>query len=214
MAHTGRFDHVGGYDDVWELDVWELDVWELDVWELEGMARAAQGACPSEASVRPMSDRLDHDTRLVLERARDAAAGWGETAVASEHLLLGLLADPALVDLFFRLGVTRADVHRAIGLRVHPAALPAIDRDLPLGMDATDALRAALEEADGFGHATIRTGHLLLGLVRESEGVAGRVLEAFGATVDGLRHEVLEYWAETEQDESGEAGDAGEAGAA
>jgi len=58
----------------------------------------------------------------------------------------------------------------------------------------------AIEEVEGFGHAMVRNGHLLLGLIKEPDGVAGRVLESFGATLDGMRHEVLEFFAEIDEE--------------
>ncbi len=148
-----------------------------------------------------MHASFDRDTRRVLERARQEAQRLNHRRVGSEHLLLGLLGDRGMNELLYRLGMTQTDVGEALRAQLVRGRWPALDDPLPFAADASDALEATIEEADGFGHAWARPGHLLLGILKEPDGAGGRVLESFGATVDGMRPEVLEFLIESEEAE-------------
>ena len=152
-----------------------------------------------------MFDRFDHDIELTLDRARGEAARLNDGRVQTEHVLLALLLDPRIADLFYRLGVTPADVRSAIEQRVQRGYGLVLDAMVPPTAEVRDALASAVEEADGFGHERIGNVHLLLGLIKEPNGLAGRVLERTGAMLDGTRHEVLEFIAEYDVEEVGAA---------
>ena len=148
-----------------------------------------------------MHARFDRDTRRIFQRARDEAMRLRHRGVGSEHLLLALLADRSMTDLLYRLGMTQTDVRESVRARIVPGRWPGLDDVVPFAADASEALEATIEEADGFGHAWVRPGHLLIGILKEQDGIGGRVLESFGATVDGMRHEVLEFLIELEEAE-------------
>ena len=152
-----------------------------------------------------MFDRFDHETQLTMERARAEAARLNHGRVHTEHLLLALLSDPLIADLVSRMGMTRSDVISAIEQCVQRGLRLVLEDHVPHTVEARDALDSAVEEADGFGHALVRNAHVLLGLIKEPHGVAGRVLESKGATLDGTRLEVLEFLAEYDLEEVGAA---------
>ena len=143
-----------------------------------------------------MMQRFELEAKMVVTRARDQAMRLNHDEVRSEHILLALLADRGIRDLLIRMGLTRADVRTALELRVTRGPRLVIDDIDVATPEVREVCAATLEEVDGFGHSMARSGHLLLGLVKVHEGVAGQVLEELGATVDGARHEVLEHFAE------------------
>lgn len=110
-------------------------------------------------------------------------------------MLLALLRDHRIPELLVRMGVTIYDVRGALEQQ--------LARSAQLGDDTHpeelgDVIASSLEEVSGFGHHGMRIWHLLLGLMKVDDSVAGRALESLGAGVDGARHEVLEFVAETD----------------
>ena len=144
-------------------------------------------------------DRFDCEASRTLERAREEALQLNHGCVGSEHVLLGLLGDPHVVELLMRMGITATDVRASVCGRVARGARPVFDDVLPYSAHAREVFYCTLEESDGFGHTSARNPHLLLGLVKEPEGLGGRVLEEFGGNLDGMRHEVLEFLVELDE---------------
>ena len=142
--------------------------------------------------------RLSPKTASSLVRARREAGRLNHPSVASEHLLLALLADAEVLDLLHRLGITGTDLVSAIRAQVVPGSVLSLDGPPQLAPEVEEVLAATYEEVAGLGHRVVEPGHLLLGLVKESEGLGGRLLEKLGATLDGMRHEVLEFFAEVD----------------
>ena len=138
-----------------------------------------------------MLERFDSAGRLVLIRAQAEARRFGRRAVGSEHLLLGLLEEPSAASLLFDTGITIDEVRFTVE-QIAQRGVPTLDEGLPFDDEALDVFDAAAEEADGFGHEVVGGAHLLLGLIKEPFGLGGRVLEAHGAALDGMRHEALE----------------------
>lgn len=152
-----------------------------------------------------MRDRFDVEAKLVLDRAREEAIRFNHEQIRTEHILLALLSDARIRDLLFRLGMTRTDVRSAIEREVVRGPRLVID-DVEVSTDEVrDVIDCTIEEVDGFGHTMVRSGHLLLGLMKTQDTVGGRVLEGFGTTLDGARHEVLEYLADLDAEEPGAA---------
>ncbi len=116
-------------------------------------------------------------------------------------MLLALLGDFRTADVVSRLGVTKADVAEVIDDRARHDMHQVLDGVVQDTHEARGVFELAIEEADGFGHLRVRNAHLLLGLFRYADGLASRVLASTGATLDGARHEVLEFLAEDDLDE-------------
>ena len=155
----------------------------------------------------PFTGRL----RRALTLARDVAMERGHGWVGTEHLLLGLLGEArnlgvaVLEALEVELAELRAAVDSLIEESVEgaggdesegEAATVAAERrprrrELRLTPRAESALRLAQQEALKLGHNYVGCEHLLLGLVEEPEGIAGRALRVSGAEATAVRNEVL-----------------------
>jgi Clp amino terminal domain, pathogenicity island component len=138
-----------------------------------------------------MFERFTDKARQTVVLAQDEARRLGHPEVGTEHLLLGLLAVPegagarALVALGIPLGDLRAEVEERIG-----RGEGAPGGHLPFVPENKRVLELSLREALQLGHNYIGTEHILLGLVREGDGGAARVLAGRGADLAAVRQEV------------------------
>lgn len=139
-------------------------------------------------------DRFDKFTdraRNVLNLAQDEARKLNHNYVGTEHLLLGLLGDEhslaarVLQDMKVDLNKIRVVVRFII----YRGDRPAIN-DVGLTPRAKRVIELSIDEAHRLGHHYIGTEHLLLGMVREGEGIAAGVLESVGISLDRARTEV------------------------
>src|SRR4051794_1561504 len=134
------------------------------------------------------TDRARHSVVLAQEEARRL----GHTYIGTEHLLLGLireadgLAAQALTSLGIGLENVRAEVVEIIGEGSDPPT-----GHIPFTPRSKKVLELSLREALQLGDNFIGTEHILLGLVREGEGVAAQVLVARGADLDRVRATVM-----------------------
>jgi hypothetical protein len=147
-----------------------------------------------------MFQRFTDRARLAVHLAQEEARLLNHNYVGTEHLLLGLLhegegvAARALESLDISLEGARAQVEEIIGRgQTTPAG------HIPFTPRAKKVLELSLREALQLGHNYIGTEHLLLGLVREGEGVAAQVLTSFDADHARLRERVL--WLLTDEGE-------------
>jgi len=132
--------------------------------------------------------------RASVARAREEAVEMGHNYVGTEHLLLGVLADPAAlsVRVLTELGIPADELRRT----VMEAAGPRSPRE-PSGGDApfTPRSRRVLDLTRGeslrLGHNYVGTEHLLIALAAEKDGAGGRVLREHGVDVDRARNEVV-----------------------
>src|SRR3954452_18101331 len=152
-------------------------------------------------------DRFDKFTdraRKVLTLAQDEAQRFNHNYIGTEHLLLGLVregegvAARVLENMNVELVKVRTAVEFIIGRRDRPVvdvspgrgARPLVG-EVGLTPRAKRVIELAIDEARRLGHNYIGTEHLLLGLVREGEGIAAGVLESLGVNLDKVRHEVI-----------------------
>jgi len=141
-------------------------------------------------------ERFTDKARRVVVLAQEEARILDHNYVGTEHLLLGLIREEegvaarALVSLDISLEDVRSQVRTIIG---EGTAAPA--GHIPFTPRTKKALELALREALQLGHNYIGTEHILLGLVREGEGVAAQVLGELGAEPDRIRGVVIELLA-------------------
>jgi ATP-dependent Clp protease ATP-binding subunit ClpC len=144
------------------------------------------------AIVATVFERFTEAARQVVVLAQEEARSLGHDYIGTEHLLLGLLReeDGLAARVLESLGLTvvevRAEVARTVGESGHVAA-----GQMPFTPRAKKVLELALREAISLGHENIDTEHVLLGIVREGEGVACRILLERGADAEKIRTEVI-----------------------
>ena len=138
-----------------------------------------------------MFERFTERARQVVVLAQDEARLLEHNYIGTEHLLLGLIREEGiaarvLVELDITLEEVRAQVARIIGKGEQAAA-----GQIPFTPRAKRVLELALREGLSLGHVSIGTEHILLGLVRENEGVAARILLDYGAGPETIRRAVI-----------------------
>jgi hypothetical protein len=137
-------------------------------------------------------ERFTNRSRRVLVLAQEEARLLNHAFIGTEHILLGLvregdgLAAQALDALEISLEAVRAKVEETIGMAGSP-----LSGSPPFTPRAKKVLELSLREAMQLGDSYIGTEHLLLGLVREGEGVAATVLVSLGAELGRVRQEVV-----------------------
>ncbi len=140
-----------------------------------------------------MFERFTERARRVVVLAREEARMLNQNYIGTEHLLLGLIlegegvAAKALENLEISLDDVRLQVEKIIG-RGEATSIGHI----PFTPRAKKVLELSLREALQLGHNYIGTEHILLGLIREGEGVAARVLINLGADLEKVRNEVIQ----------------------
>ena len=138
-----------------------------------------------------MFERFTDEARRVLVLAQEEARALAHDFIGTEHLLLGILRHgkgPAPEALNV-VGVTLDGARSRIAQAVQPRGTTAVGSP-PFSSRAKKTLELALREALQLGHNHIRTEHLLLGIIREGEGVGAQTLLAFDVDLSRLRHEV------------------------
>jgi hypothetical protein len=139
-----------------------------------------------------MFERFTDRARQAVVAAQDEARGLGHSYIGTEHLLLGLLGDSqsiagtALTSLGVTLDRTRAEVTTLIG-----TSGDAPSGHIPFTKRSKKVLELSLREALSLGHNYIGTEHILLGIVREGEGVALQVVVRQGVSGEQARERVL-----------------------
>jgi ATP-dependent Clp protease ATP-binding subunit ClpC len=138
-----------------------------------------------------MSDKLDRFTkraRRVLTLAQEEALRLNHNYIGTEHLLLGLVREEngVAVKVLRELGVEPSQVIRAVERTVGRGERPPFGKPT-LAPRTKRVIELAVDEARLMGHHYIGTEHLLLGLVREGEGIAVNVLRGLGINLDRVR---------------------------
>ncbi len=140
-----------------------------------------------------MADRFDKFTeraRRVLTLAQEEAQRFNHNYIGTEHLLLGLVreGDGVAAKVLNNLGVELSKVRSAVEFIIGRGE-KSISGDIGLTPRAKKVIELAVEEARRLNHSYIGTEHLLLGLVREGEGIAFGVLESLGVSLERVRTE-------------------------
>jgi len=156
-------------------------------------------------------ERFTERARQVVVLAQDEARALKHNYIGTEHILLGLLREEeglaarVLESLDITVEEVRAQVARIVGQgdEVTTGQIPFTPR-------AKKVLELALREALSLGHNYIGTEHILLGLVRENEGVAARILLDFDADAEKIRNEIIRMLSGPGRRQQGQGGAPGE----
>jgi ATP-dependent Clp protease ATP-binding subunit ClpC len=138
-------------------------------------------------------ERFTERARRVIILAREEAGRFRHDFVGTEHILLGLIRDgegiatAVLQRLGLKLESVKAEVERA--LAGFPKTLTF--GEVPFTPQAKRVLELSIEEARQLGHNYIGTEHLLLGVMKEGQSIAAKILETLGARLDEVRQETL-----------------------
>jgi ATP-dependent Clp protease ATP-binding subunit ClpC len=143
-----------------------------------------------------MSDRFDKFTeraKKVLVLAQEEAQRFNHNYIGTEHLLLGLVreGEGIAAKVLSNLGVELQKVRSAVEFIIGRGDRMVIG-DISLTPRAKKVIELAVEEARRLNHNYIGTEHLLLGLVREGEGIAAGVLESLGVNLEKVRAQVIQ----------------------
>ena len=133
-----------------------------------------------------MFERYSEAARRVIFFARYEAAAVGSDYVEPEHVLLALLREDSKLRTMIPYAVRqqiRSEIEKAIPIREQLSATV----DLPLSANSKRILAYSAEEAERLGQSRILPEHIGLGLLREPEGLPGRLLAKHGVTVEKLR---------------------------
>ena len=145
-----------------------------------------------------MSKRFTERSQRVVLIAQEEAKRLNHDYVGTEHILLGLIAvgEGVAVQVLSNLGVDLRRVRREVEKIVGTGDSVMLPDEIPFTPRAKNVLDYAEEEAQHMGHSYVGTEHLLLGILREDEGVAARVLENLGLRLGVVREEVLDLLGE------------------
>lgn len=139
-----------------------------------------------------MWQRFTERARKVVFYAQEEAQKFGEGYVSTEHLLLGLVreSDSVAARVLDRLGVSLTKVRSEVEKQLPKGDLRQ-NQDMTLTPRAKRVIDLAYDEARNLNNNYIGTEHLLLGLIREGDGLAGRVLAKLGIELEKARKEVM-----------------------
>jgi len=151
-----------------------------------------------------MFDRFTDRARKVMALARKEAQRFNHDFIGTEHILLGLIQEGSGVaaNVLKNLGVEITKIRNEIEKNVQSGPSMVTMGQLPFTPRAKKVLELSMEEANDLGHNYIGTEHLLLGLLRENDGVAAQVLLDLGLKLEEVRNEVLELLGAEMQQES------------
>ncbi len=140
-----------------------------------------------------MFDRFTERARKVIILAKEEAKRFNHDYIGTEHILLGLIkegesvAAAVLQNLGLSLDTIRLEVEKLV--QFGPSTI--VSGDIPFTPKAKKVIELAMDEARRLGHNYIGTEHLLLGLIKEGEGVASHVLMNVGLDLNKVRAEVI-----------------------
>ncbi|RKY38047.1 MAG: ATP-dependent Clp protease ATP-binding subunit ClpC [Candidatus Omnitrophota bacterium] len=141
-----------------------------------------------------MFNRFTERARKVIILAKEEAKRFNHDYIGTEHLLLGLIreGEGVAATVLKSLGLDLAQVRMEIEKLVHPGPASVMSGDIPFTPQAKKAIELAMDEANSMGHNYIGTEHLLLGLIREGEGVAYQVLTNLGLDLGRVREAIMD----------------------
>ena len=137
-----------------------------------------------------IEEKFSERARRVLSHAREDAQRFNHNYIGTEHILLGLVRETegvaarVLINLNLELVKVRSAVEFIIGRGERPTP-----GEIDLTLRTRKVIELAVDEARRYNDVNIGTEHLLIGLMREGEGVAAGVLESLGVGLEKVREE-------------------------
>jgi len=140
-----------------------------------------------------MFNRFTERARKVVLLAKEEAKRFNHDYIGTEHILLGLIreGEGVAAAVLQKLGLSPEKIRLEVEKLVQPGPATIVSGDIPFTPKAKKVIELAMEEARSLGHNYIGTEHLLLGLIREGEGVASQVLMNLGLDLNRVRNEVI-----------------------
>lgn len=154
-----------------------------------------------------MFQRFTDRARRVVVLSQEEAGRLGHDYLGTEHVLLGLIheGNGVAAKALEALGISSDAVRQRVEeVTVRGEQVPS--GHIPFAEQTKDVLKLALQESRDLGHDYIGTEHILLGLIREGDGVAARVLSALGADLDRTREQVIRLLEEYRREHGQESG--------
>ena len=138
-------------------------------------------------------DRLNDEAKQALRLAQEEAQGFGHNYIGTEHLLLGLVRQEASLaaQVLQSLGVELQKVRTAVEFIIGRGDRLVLG-EIGLTPRSKKVIELAIDEAQRINAKEVGSEHLLLGLVREGEGIAAGVLESLSVNLQRVRHATLE----------------------
>ena len=156
-----------------------------------------------------MFDRFTDRAKKVMNLARQEAQRFNHEYLGTEHILLGLVQEGSGVaaNVLKQMGIDLTKIRDEVEKIVKTGPSMVTMGQLPFTPRAKKVLELSLEEASNLGHNYIGTEHLLLGLIKENEGIAAQVLMNLGVKLEDVREEVLDFLgADSSEDDDDEPG--------
>jgi len=156
-------------------------------------------------------DRFNDRAKRVLALAQDEAIRFNHNYIGTEHLLLGLVSEGEGVAarVLDSLGVELSKVRTAVEFIIGRGDVATSPSEITLSPRTKKVVDLAVDEARKLGHSHVGTEHLLLGLLREGEGIASGVLESLGVSPEKVRDQVIATLGQQHPATRGEAGASG-----
>lgn len=138
-------------------------------------------------------DRFNDRAKRVLALAQDEAIRLNHSYIGTEHVLLALVGEGEGVAarVLDSLGVELSKVRTAVEFIVGRGDSTTSPSEITLSPRTKRVIELAIDEARRLGHSHVGTEHLLLGIVREGEGMASGVLESLGVSLERVRHQII-----------------------
>jgi len=145
-------------------------------------------------------ERFDPGAKRVLALAQDEAVRFNHNYIGTEHLLLGLVCDgdSMAARALNELGIELTKVRTAVEFIIGRGETQTAPSEITLSPRSKKVIELAVDEAQRLGHAQVSSAHLLLGLIREGEGIASGVIESLGVGLAQTRQKVLELMSKQE----------------
>jgi ATP-dependent Clp protease ATP-binding subunit ClpC len=140
-----------------------------------------------------MFERFTERARKVIMLAKEEAKRFNHDYIGTEHILLGLIKEGQGVAaaVLQNMGLSLRKIRLEVEKLVKAGPSTKMIGDIPLTPRAKKVIELAMDEARNLGHNYIGTEHLLLGLIREGEGIASQVLLNLGLDLGKVRREVM-----------------------
>jgi ATP-dependent Clp protease ATP-binding subunit ClpA len=138
-------------------------------------------------------DRFNDRAKRVLALAQDEAVRFNHNYIGTEHLLLGLIreGEGVAARVLDSLGVELSKVRKLVEFIIGRGDTTTSPSEITLSPRTKKVIELAVDEARKLGHSHVGTEHILLGIVREGEGIASGVLESLGVSLEKIRHQVI-----------------------